>query len=213
MKLFLTILILLPFNVYAGNCDRLYPKELEIAIPNTVELCNSFFVNRYDLGHRAAIVSFELAKDAPTKIKRLNDFHPDIRIPQGDEGQNSDYSKTGYDKGHLTPAADSTTTTEMHDTFLLSNMTPQLPNINRLTWKNLEIDTRKKIHTYGSLHIATGALYDNFSKTIGKDRIPVPDAYYKILYTPTEECYYVTNVDGDQVKKTDCLELHKKIGF
>ena len=51
----------------------------------------------------------------------------------------SDYTRSGYDRGHLKPAADeSNNQAQMDETFYMSNISPQLPGFNRGIWKKLE---------------------------------------------------------------------------
>ena len=89
-----------------------------------------------------------------------------------------DYTNTGYDRGHMVPAADSSTPEQMSETFFMTNMTPQFPNVNRIAWKNLEISVRAMPFKW----VVTGAYYANYNTKIGKHGVPVPTALYKIVY-------------------------------
>ena len=60
----------------------------------------------------------------------------------------------------------------------MTNMTPQEPTVNRISWRMLEANVRTMPATY----IVTGAIYTGSTKTIGKHNVPVPTGYYKIVY-------------------------------
>lgn len=160
-----------------ADCQQFYPKGQVITVPNEVELCNSFYAVAFDKELNGAIISVEKFQpgDHPA---RTNDFHPDPRLDASTRAEKSDYLHSGFDQGHLTPAADAVTEAEEHDTFLLSNMTPQEPTVNRISWKQLEERVRKM----GPDYVVTGAIYSDEPKRIGKDQIPVPGGYYKIIW-------------------------------
>jgi endonuclease G len=160
-----------------ATCPQFYPLGVAIDVPDAVELCNSFYAVRYDLAHNEPIISVEKFR-AGHHPERLNDFHPDLRLDVATRAEKSDYLHSGYDQGHMTPAADATTAQEMHDTFLLSNMTPQQPTLNRLAWKMLEIKVRMLEPDY----VVTGAFYAALPELIGKHHVPVPYGYYKLAY-------------------------------
>ena len=117
-------------------------------------------------------------------IPRDDGFVADAAIPQGQRAEPSDYVKTGYDKGHIVPNADlSWSKQTMYESFLMSNMSPQLPNLNRGVWKYLETNERSwawlRKH---NITIYAGNIYAvGKSKTIGKNSVVVPDHLYKIV--------------------------------
>ena len=72
---------------------------------------------------------------------------------------NKDYLKSGYDKGHLAPAADMKySTTTMKESFYFSNMSPQKPEFNRGIWKELEEQVRNWAQIYDTVYIVTGPI-------------------------------------------------------
>jgi endonuclease G len=77
--------------------------------------------------------------EATTKVaKRTNKFRSDPEIPTG-SATTGDYRRSGYDRGHLAPAADMAFSGQtMADSFFMSNMSPQKPAFNRGIWKDLE---------------------------------------------------------------------------
>jgi endonuclease G len=114
------------------------------------------------------------------RYERGEFFAPDPLIP----GTNLavDYAKSGYDRGHLAPAADMGWSMEtMVQSFFYSNMSPQLPRFNRGIWKKLEMQVRNWAIEYDSLYIVTGPIFSDSIKVIGPHRIAVPNAYYKVI--------------------------------
>ncbi|CAM1334060.1 DNA/RNA non-specific endonuclease [Tenacibaculum aestuariivivum] len=97
------------------------------------------------------------------------------------------YKKSGYDKGHLCPAGDKRYSKQAHDeTFYTSNITPQKHDFNAGIWNKLEQKTRYWAKKYQYLYIITGGILTNNLKTIGKDKVSVPDEFYKIILDYTQ---------------------------
>jgi len=176
-KLIVASVLLISSYSYAA-CPQFYPLGKAIDIPGTIELCNSFYVVKFDTKLNEVIFSAEKFQTQPHTAIRTNDFHSDIRIPSSGRASNADYAGTGFDKGHMTPAADAINSTEMSDTFLLSNMTPQEPTLNRESWRLLE----EKVRTIAPDYVLTGAIYSADHRSIGIHHIPVPLGYYKIIW-------------------------------
>jgi len=120
-------------------------------------------------------------------IKRTNDFREDKKISTG-SAQNEDYLKSGYDRGHLCPAADmKLSKLSMSETFYLSNMSPQLPEFNRKTWANLESKVREWVLIEKELYVISGPVFINNIDTIGDNNVIVPGYFYKIIFDITDE--------------------------
>lgn len=118
--------------------------------------------------------------------KRTNRFREDPEIPTG-SATNADYRKSGYDRGHLAPAADMAFSVQtIADSFFFSNMSPQVPAFNRGIWKRLEEQVRKFALQEGEIMVVTGpVLPKEKSITIGNNKVTVPDRYYKVVYDLT----------------------------
>ncbi|MBC7861887.1 MAG: DNA/RNA non-specific endonuclease [Bacteroidia bacterium] len=132
-------------------------------------------------------VAYELTKEETVKAyERSNKFLPDPAV-ETNTASNSDYLKSGYDKGHLAPAADmASSEITMTESFYFSNMSPQDPAFNRAIWKKLEELVRKWAVENNSVYIVTGPVLSNDLKTIGAEKISVPDYFYKIILDYTE---------------------------
>ena len=213
-KLLTSFLIVLSSTVYAG-CQQNYPKELSIVVPNTVELCSSFYVSIYDTNHKSVVfVSEKLSKDSTVgSATRVNAFQRDRRVGK-DGATNSDYIGSGFDRGHMAPAADASDSAQMKETFLLTNMTPQEPTLNRNAWKKLEERVRKIRQTRNEdMWVLNIAIYPNEPKYIGNS-IPVPSGYWKIVYTKDANFYYyVDNKPYATVLSVSAVDVNKLLGI
>lgn len=115
-------------------------------------------------------------------IKRKNNFKEDPEVNTG-SALPMDYSKSGYDKGHLCPAADMEwSENTMEESFYMSNMSPQVPSFNRGIWKELEEKVRDWALNNDSLVIITGPVLQGNLQSIGrKNKVSVPLFYYKVI--------------------------------
>jgi DNA/RNA endonuclease G (NUC1) len=136
--------------------------------------------------------------------ERDNKFHSDSRI--GHNPSPSDYANTGFDKGHMAPAGDSSNPKEMFESFLMTNMTPQKPSLNRISWKNLEESTRKLFsQSHSDMYVVNIAVYGNNKKMNG---IPVPMGYWKIVTVDGQtKYYYAANLDYAKVIEQEPVNI------
>jgi endonuclease G len=107
-------------------------------------------------------VYYELTSDLINGTQsRTDDFRSDPLVTTGSASL-ADYSGSGYDRGHLCPAADMTLNKiSMSETFYLSNMTPQLAGFNRGIWSSLEEQVRKWALEYSKLYVVTGPIFND----------------------------------------------------
>lgn len=128
-------------------------------------------------------VAWELTKkETKGKEGRTDKFLPDPDV-RGAKAYTSDYTKSGYDRGHMAPAADMKWSKQaMEESFYLSNICPQNPNLNRGDWNDLEEKSRQWAKKHGVIYIACGPIYDTKRpKRIGNNKVAVPDAFYKVV--------------------------------
>lgn len=110
------------------------------------------------------------------------DFAEDMEVPEP-RATDWDYYNSGYDRGHMCPAADNKWSKKaMEESFLFTNMCPQNGNLNRGDWNEMEMACRKWAKKYGDLYIVCGPiLYKGKHKTIGKNKVVVPEAFFKVV--------------------------------
>lgn len=152
-------------------------------------LCRQGYLLAYNPAHKTADwVGYHLTREkVHGSVPRSNDFRPDPEFPAGQRSELADYRKSGYDRGHMAPAAAMRwSTTAMSESFLLSNMAPQVGiGMNRGIWKLLEEKIRHWVDSRGDLYIVTGNIYATPNpQTIGPNHVAVPTACYKVIFDP-----------------------------
>lgn len=126
-------------------------------------------------------VAYELTSEEVAGTEpRGNNFVPDPQIWQSPSTE--DYKNSGYDRGHMAPAADMKWSKKaMDESFYTSNICPQNKNLNKGDWKDLEELARAIAAQYGSLYICCGPIVTNTSNTIGINKIVIPQSFYKVF--------------------------------
>lgn len=97
-----------------------------------------------------------------------------------------DYTRSGYDRGHMCPAADQKWSYEaMNDCFVMANICPQLHELNAGAWQTLETKERQWAQRDSAIMIIAGPIYDTSdTKRIGDAKVRVPGAFFKVLLAP-----------------------------
>jgi endonuclease G len=105
--------------------------------------------------------------------------------------QQVDYKNTGYDRGHLAPnylIGSRYGKKAQTETFLMTNITPQKPKLNRKLWQRLEEVIADKFSNEGGyLLVLTGPIFDESPKTLKGTSIQIPSAFYKLLIRPSDD--------------------------
>ena len=98
----------------------------------------------------------------------------------------ADYRNSGFDRGHLAPAADMKWSAKaMADCHLLTNMCPQVNSLNSGAWATVEKNARKWALDYGPLVIVAGPVLSDFlTRSIGNTPVPVPERFFKVIVAP-----------------------------
>ena len=127
-------------------------------------------------------VAYELTKEETNKIfERSNKFISDPQV-KSLNAFNKDYAGSGYDKGHLAPAADmGWSASSMTESFYYSNMSPQQQGFNRGIWKKLEELVRTWAIENKAVYVVTGPVLSKGLQTIGYNKIAIPNYYYKVI--------------------------------
>lgn len=132
-------------------------------------------------------VAYELtSEELYGNVERSNHFTPDPLV-HGDPIVTYDYTHSGYDRGHMAPAADMKWSEQaMRESFYMTNICPQNQNLNRGDWNDLEELARDWARKYGSIYIVCGPIVAENYNTIGQNnKIAVPSAFYKVFLHQT----------------------------
>jgi endonuclease G len=145
---------------------------------------HKYFVLGYSNDNRqAGWVAWLLTKDMVENksVRRSNNFRKDESL-ECCASLPEDYNRSGYDKGHLCPSGDMTWSKDANqETFLMSNISPQNRKLNRGLWNDLENYERSFALNNDSVLIITGPIFNNPLGRIGRNRVTVPSAYFKII--------------------------------
>jgi endonuclease G len=108
-------------------------------------------------------------------------FARDAEVPSGSAAP-ADYKRSGYDRGHLAPAADMQWSAEaLRESFLMSNISPQNPQFDRGLWARIEETVRDFAVAHETVEVVTGPVLREGLPAIGESRVAVPEYYYKVL--------------------------------
>ena len=202
-KILLLILILFLHNfAFSVDVETTNIKELNNIFNN--KNCDliliDYFVTCYDYDRKspsAVYTKIEGKKVSKDGIKKRPSFYTDKRIPKGFESSTSDYTNSGYDRGHFGASDASFDWDEnaLNSTYKMSNIVPQTPKTNRYKYISLEKYEREMAEKFGSLETISLAFWDNDPETIGKNNIQVPSSFAKIFVSNTayRECFFIWN--------------------
>ena len=137
-----------------------------------------------------------------------NEYREDEELPVDERATLADYASSGYDRGHMCPGGDCNWDDEGRDeTYVLSNMCPQNPQLNRGDWKEIEMACRKWAQEYGNIYIVCGPMFfkSQEHEKIGPNQVPVPEAFFKVVLcidgpTPKGIGFICRNTDGNRKK-------------
>ena len=204
-----------------SNTNKSYSEFDDRFLPTSttgVIVSHQYFTLSYAESHeQAEWVAYELKK---SQIKKSDFKRPyfveDRSIASGSADWRS-YKNSGYDRGHLLPAADREFDYDAyHETFLTSNISPQNNEFNGGIWNKLEQKTRYWAKQYDGVFVITGGVLQEGLPTIGDDHVSVPKEFYKIIFdkrkggnkvlaflipnAPTDKSFYEYMVSVDEIE-------------
>lgn len=136
-----------------------------------------------------------------------------------------DYRHSGYDRGHMAPNYAISRLygeTAQLDTFLMTNITPQKPNLNRKLWQRLEeVEIDHFTQQFKTVWVLTGPIFDpNIERLKSSYWVEIPDAFYKIYFALPDK-KMLAFIVPQEVRGKEPLdhflvsvdEVEEKIGF
>ena len=139
---------------------------------------NELLVPRWVAYHLTADHTFGCAK-------RLKRFHVEPNLPPDSRATPTDFVRSGFDKGHQAPAQDFAWNVDrLTDTFSMANIAPQDPRLNQRQWLRLEEAVRAWVMDRKDLIVYIGPMILNHKHTIGRHRVAVPTAFWKVIFDP-----------------------------
>ncbi len=187
---------------------------------NTQALCMDGFAVMYSGVSRTPLWSAEYLDrkrlQQAKEIDREDSFHEESRLPKSMRAKLSDYSGSGYDRGHLAPNGNMANRSQQYDSFSLANIAPQSPRNNRYIWRNIESATRYLTQQYGEVYTVTGVAFTDKKTKQLADRVLVPSHFFKAVYIPASNqagVYYAPNDESERIEVISLDELTTKIGI
>lgn len=199
LKKYTFLLIFVFFGLcYSQETEPLTENETQISITRNLAF-ESDSVERF-IVYRGFIVQYNYEKKAPNytihvikadeltsfdvAARRRSNFFVDDNILGNQSALNADYRGSGFDRGHMVPAGDfSWNQLLKFETFVLTNIIPQSPNLNRGIWRGLE-DLIRNLTTSMDTRtvIITGAIYAEENGLIGRNSVGIPVFCYKSIF-------------------------------
>lgn len=198
-----------------------YPEFSNTKLSNNAQaLCMDGFAVMYSGISRTPLWSAEYLDrkrlQQAKQIDREDSFHEESRLPQSMRAKLSDYSGSGYDRGHLAPNGDMANRSQQYDSFSLANIAPQSPRNNRYIWRNIESATRYLTQQYGEVYTVTGVAFTDKKAKQLAGRVLVPSHFFKAVYIPAINqagVYYAPNDESERIEIISIDELTSKIGI
>lgn len=135
-------------------------------------------------------VAYELTRDeANGEVPRDNNFYEDFDVATP-RATKDDYKGSGWSRGHMAPAGDMKwSENAMYQSCLFTNICPQDATLNNGAWESVERQCRSLAKQKGQVYIVCGPLYNGTIRTIGPNKIRIPDSFFKVILVPDEQSY------------------------
>ena len=168
-------------------------------------------------------VSWKLVSDHTDGMfgRNMEVFYEDKRVSVP-RSTPEDYKGSGYDRGHMCPAADNRwNPVAMRESFVMTNICPQDKDMNQNTWNEIEQLCRIWSREYGVIYIVCGPIYlNNEIRCIGRNKVTVPDYFFKVVLRTGEDpvgigflCENASDLDREIVHLATINEVETITGF
>jgi endonuclease G len=168
-------------------CNEFLPYGFPVSTSrDATTICRSAYLVQHDnIAKIPRWVAYSINKEqAIGCASRVNSFSPDQSLKKGQRSETADYANSGFDMGHMASHADmSWDQTVSRESFILTNIAPQAPGLNRGVWKTLETITRYwALNSETGITVYTGPIFNvDTDKKIGINSVVVPSHFYKII--------------------------------
>jgi|SRR5690554_789798 len=163
---------------------------LPTSTTNQIVQHSTYYLSYSEQHEQAEWVAYELKPEHISGGKHNRPyFNQDPKV-SSESAHWKNYKNSGYTRGHLLPAGDRVFSKEAYDeTFYTSNISPQLHEFNTGIWNSLEMRVRNFVRKNGKVYVVTGGVLTDNLKTIGQEKVAVPEYFYKILLHYDKEEY------------------------
>lgn len=195
------LILLLILSVYKK------PKEIN----ENVVVVHSFFILSYNIEKKNPNwVCWEIHTEK--RFRRENfSFKVDPLVMSASP---KNFRRSGYDMGHMCPAADMSFDKDaLRESFYTSNISPQSPGLNRVTWKKLESDLHSEAGLT-NIYCICGPVWPE-KATIGAEKVQVPKGFWKVAFGGTGETVRAWIFENRECRaeRIDLSVLSEKVGI
>jgi endonuclease G len=153
---------------------------------------------------------------AAKAVQRVDSFHPEEALPPGHGAELADYARSGFDRGHMAPAADMPTKLAQHESFSLANVMPQNRKNNQILWSAIEGATRHLANLRGELYVITGPIFEGDQVKRLNGRVFIPTHVFKAVIDPARgegAAWLAPNDDSGAYQVIAIADLEKRAGI
>lgn len=153
---------------------------------------------------------------AAKSVKRADSFHAESALPPLHGAELADYARSGFDRGHMAPAADMPTKEAQHESFSLANVVPQNRKNNQILWSAIEGATRHLTNLRGELYVITGPIFEGEKIERLNERVFVPTHVFKAVVDPARSegaAWLAPNDDSGDYRVISIADLEKRTGI
>jgi endonuclease G len=213
MKKLLTTFLLLAFSAVAGAqttaclehfAHKTAPEFTRPALQKkTIGLCFEAFALMHSGVSRTPLwVAEKLTRESLIRARSVQ--------------REDNYARSGFDRGHMAPAADMPTQTAQHESFSLANIVPQQRQNNQILWAAIESATRHMTNLRSELYVMTGPIFDGEKIERLNGRVFIPTHIYKAVYDPAKKegaAWISPNTAENTFEVVSIAELEKRINI
>lgn len=209
-----------PANFYDGQAPDLVNAKLatrthslcfsEFAVLDSGLTRTPLYSADYLTAQRIALARRQRRADA------ADTFHEENRLPAQDRAVLSDYARSGYDRGHMSPNGDMSSASAQGESFTLANMVPQNPNNNRHLWEGVEATTRSLASRYGEVYVVTVPIFAGAQTQWLHNLVAIPARLAKAVYVPAlrgAAVYLTDNAPGMKWQTISVAQLRDLSGI
>lgn len=230
MKKLLTTFLLLALSAAAAAqttaclehfANKVAPEFTRPALQKkTIGLCFEAFALMHSGVSRTPLwVAEKLTRESLIRarsVQREENFHAEETLPPEDRAELHDYARSGFDRGHMAPAADMPSLTAQHESFSLANIVPQQRQNNQILWAAIEGATRHMTNLRGELYVMTGPIFEGEKIERINGRVFIPTHIYKAVYDPAkkEGAAWISPNNAENIYEVVSIaELEKRINI
>lgn len=202
---------------FAGGADPIFTNQAIAA--ETKEICFLEYAVMHSGLTRTPLWSAEHLTaervEAARTLKRHDDFHAEPFLAGEARAELTDYTHSGYDRGHMSPSGDFSTPEAQDESFSLANIVPQDSWNNQYLWEGIESAVRTLAVKDGDLYVITGPLFRKGDSTHVK-HVLVPALLFKAVYDKRRNeagVYIAENKKTWDYKVISVSELETLVGI